>query len=418
MVPMQGSGNNTRGPRGNGTLAPFQTATGDWRIKIPTGLTRNGRMVYFSPRGETPQEVLSKVKTWRQDFPDPSATPTRKAGQTLSMWLDHWLATEVKRPGGLSAGVAWKYQETTLANYQGTVERHVKPFIGEVRLKDLRPEDLDRWIATLQRTGRGVETIRMAVKCVRAAVKSAVRQPALSGLRRAVDLSVELPQRAAKPKYNSDKAAINALIAAANDDERLPAFIPVTLALGGRKGELLGLQWADVDFDLGVVVLRRRVSRSGGRVYARPGTKMHDGVDQTVPLPLAQSAIWALRRQQKALRAYRDKVGREWVGPSDPCAPDAWVFPARDGGMHDPSRLDYWYATMLKKAGVAHKTVHSLRHDCATYLLNQGVPVPEVSELLRHSNPSITLGIYSHVVKGYETRVASVMDGLFDQAVS
>ena len=415
---MQVQDTQTRGPRGEGTLAPFKTAAGDWRIKVPTGLTRGGRMIYFSPRGETKKVVLDKVKAWRQANPDPTAAPTRKATQTVGQWLDYWVATEVRRPEGLRADIAWKYQTTTVANYEGAVERHVKPFaVAEVRLKDLKPEDLDRWISALQSKGRGVETIRMAVKCIRAALKSAVRQPERSGLRRTVDLSVELPKRATKAQYRSDLAAIRALIAASADDERLPALIPVTLALGARKGEMLGLQWADVDLERAVVVLRRRVSRSQATVYARTGTKMHDGTEETTPLPLAPSAIQALRRQQQALREYRLRMGRAWVGPSDPCSPDAWVFPGKDGGMHDPSRVDYWYLDVQKRAGIAHKTFHSLRHDCASYLLNEGVPIAEVSALLRHANPSITLSIYSHVVQGYATRVASVMDGLFEQAV-
>lgn len=68
-----------------------------------------------------------------------------------------------------------------------------------------------------------------------------------------------------------------------------------------------------------------------------------------------------------------------------------------------------------KRAGVKHLTVHGLRHTCATMLINQGLPLPVVSQRIGHADPSITLKIYAHLLPTLQREAANVMDRILSQ---
>ena len=144
------------------------------------------------------------------------------------------------------------------------------------------------------------------------------------------------------------------------------------LATGLRRGELLGLKWADVDLDRGMLKIQRAISRQNGKVVEAPlKTK-----NAYRTLPLSADAISVLKMQ-------KCKVGNS-----------EWVFPSPTGGPMSPDSVLHMLQRVLKRAGLPRIRFHDLRHTFATMALQNGVDVKTVSSMLGHYSAGFTLDTY------------------------
>jgi integrase len=179
-----------------------------------------------------------------------------------------------------------------------------------------------------------------------------------------------------------------ALLEAAKGDA-LHAFYVLAVTTGMRNGELLGLQWRDVDLDASTLQVRRTVFNG---VVSPPKTAAGN---RTIRLTGLAGA---------ALREHRLARAKERIS--------GWVFPSRAGtplSVHNVHNRSW--KPLLGRAGLPASTrMHDLRHTCATLLLSRGVPVKVVSEMLGHASVSITLGTYSHVLPDMQESAARAMD--------
>lgn len=150
------------------------------------------------------------------------------------------------------------------------------------------------------------------------------------------------------------------------------------LETGARKGEIVALQWADIDFQEGTVEIRKIATPESGYkeiIWTTKGKK-----HRTVPLSSSVRAILAKRKLE---------VGG---GEMD------YIFPSRDGFTPIGKTTIYgWWTRDTKAAGIVGRKAHELRHTWATMALDSGMDVKVVSEILGHSSVSITLEVYRHV---------------------
>ena len=192
-----------------------------------------------------------------------------------------------------------------------------------------------------------------------------------------------------------DAAEAKQLIEVASGD-RLEALLVLAICTGMRQGELLGLQWRDVDFDRGVVTVRRQLSESGvdGPELAELKTEKSR---RSIALPASAVA---------SLRMHRERYGAEPL-------PTALVFTADRGGpVHKRNLLRRWFYPLLKRAGLPKVRFHDLRHTHASLLLAEGVHPKVVQERLGHSQVSVTLDVYSHVAPSLQVEAAAKVDAL------
>lgn len=189
---------------------------------------------------------------------------------------------------------------------------------------------------------------------------------------------------------------VDALLAAARGD-RLEALYVLAVTSGMRLGELLGLQWSDVDLKGRAIMVQHSLQELKGKLsLAEPKTARGR---RRIDLP--QMAIDALIRH----RAQRLKEGLAGV---------PWVFPNLSGGPWRRSHLHFKeFKPLLSLAGLPDIRFHDLRHTSATLLLSQGVHPKVVQERLGHSQISVTLDTYSHVLPTMQVEAA----GKFDQVL-
>lgn len=174
---------------------------------------------------------------------------------------------------------------------------------------------------------------------------------------------------------------------------RLEALFAVALATGMRRGELLALKWQDINFATGILQVRRILTRVPSKM---PGKGFEESEPKTQKsrrsIVIAAFALEALKQHRIHQLEAKLKAGALWQDHD-------YVFCTSIGTHLNPSKdvLDQ-LKMLLKEAGLPDIRFHDLRHSAATLLLSEGVHPKVVQELLGHSNISMTMDVYSHVL--------------------
>jgi integrase len=162
----------------------------------------------------------------------------------------------------------------------------------------------------------------------------------------------------------------------------------VALALGLRQGEALGLPWDAVDLDAGTLRVRQALQRQKGKGLVIVEPKSAAG-KRTVTLP---------RPLLDALRQHRTAQLEERLAAANVWQDHGLVFAQPNGRPLDPRSDHRAWRALLTAAGVRPTKLHDARHTAATVMLTMGVPARAVMQILGHSQISLTLGTYSHVM--------------------
>ncbi|MEO3811356.1 site-specific integrase [Sphaerisporangium sp. B11E5] len=221
------------------------------------------------------------------------------------------------------------------------------------------------------------------------------------------------PPKSQKPEMQTWNATeVRAFLAGATEHRLYGAFA-LLLSTGMRRGELLGLKWADIDFDGACLHIRRalitvdaRRKDSPGMAWSEPKTEKGR---RTVALDPA--SVRALREHRKRQAAEKLALG---AGYSD----EDLVFCAVGGGPLHPKTFSYHWDHTVKRLKLPRLTVHGARHTWATLALRAGISPRIVQERIGHANVAITLGTYSHVDLQMQADAAAKVSALVSGAES
>ncbi|HEX3329180.1 MAG TPA: tyrosine-type recombinase/integrase [Gaiellales bacterium] len=289
---------------------------------------------------------------------------------TFSAYAEDWVDTFA---GRTARGI----RPETRADYKRNLERNGTKFFGRMRLAEIEPRDIRRFVAAMQARGVSANTVRLAVAPVRALLATAVedgviRSNPCAGIR--LSSSRVDPDEDAGGARALTHEEYTKLLAKLPDEWRL--LIRTLGETGLRIGELLALTWSDVDLGTRRVHVRRRVYRGKlGPPKSRYGRR-------SVPVTrdLAQS-LWQARGASR------------YALDADP------VFASSTGTRLDPGNL---HARVLKPAartaGVDWAGFHTLRHTCATELFRRGLNAKQAQVWLGHHSPAFTMATYVHLL--------------------
>uniref|UniRef100_A0AAU1I017 Site-specific integrase n=1 Tax=Streptomyces sp. NBC_00180 TaxID=2903632 RepID=A0AAU1I017_9ACTN len=394
----------TRQPNGRSSI--YQGADGKWHGRVTVGIRDDGKPDRRHVERKTRAEVTAAVRELERER---DAKTIRKAGRawTVKTWLTHWI--ENIAPLAVN--------ENTMVGYGVAVRKHLIPALGAHRLDKLKPEYIENFYGRMVADGRKAGTIHQIHRTFRTALNEAVRRGHLA--RNPVQLakSPRVSEEEIEP-YTVEE--VQRLLRAA-DDRRNSARWAVALALGLRQGEALGLKWADVDLDRGVLMVRRsrrrpRYAHGCGDPCGRKAgycpqrqrtnpetadTKSRAG-RRAVGLP--SQLVDLLRVHQTKQQAERAAAGADWTG-------DGWLFATPTGRGTSP-RTDYddW-KELLDDAKVRDGRLHDARHTAATVLLILGVSERAVMGLMGWSTTAMAAR-YQHMVDTVRVDVARQVDGL------
>ena len=257
--------------------------------------------------------------------------------------------------------------------------------MGSTKLEKLTTLQLEKLYRQKLGEGLSARRVRYIHVTIRKALKDAVRLQLLP--RNVADAAI--PPKATKSKVKPlTQDQLRTLLDAAKGD-KLEALYVLAITTGMRQGELLGLQWKDIDLDAGTL----RVNRSVYDGEINP-PKTEAG-NRTIKLP--KLALVALK--QHRVSAAKQRIAE-------------WVFPNVNGGPIGHQNLhNRSWKPLLHKAGLPHSTrFHDLRHSCISLLLSRGVPAKVVPEMAGHADVSITLSVYGHVLPDMRSTAADRID--------
>ncbi len=359
--------------RANGESSIYKDNAGRWHGYVSLGLKDNGVRDRRHVSGAKRADVVAKVRALEAKRDAGTAGAAGKA-PTVGQWLEHWLDTIAAR----------KVRPSTLHRYRQLVTHQLLPGIGHHRLDRLQPEHAEKLYADLEASGLAAATVLQAHRVLSRALKVAMQRDKVA---RNVCTLVDAPTVDRAEVQPLTSAEARQVLAAAAGHANAARW-SVALALGLRQGEALGLPWDAVDLDGGTLAVRQALQRQQGRGLVIVQPKSRAG-RRTIALP--PQLRDALRQHRVAQLAERMAAGSVWED-------HGLVFCQPNGKPLDPRSDHRQWRLLLDAAGVRGARLHDARHTAATLLLTQGVPARVVMEVLGHSQISLTLGTYSHVV--------------------
>ncbi len=310
--------------QGQGTV--FKRRDGYWCATISLG-KENGRRKRRSFYGRTAEEVQQLLLSARADQAKGIVIDGEK--QSVAEFLTSWLQNTAR----LST------RARTSERYAELIRLHVVPALGDVRLEKLTPQQVQQLLNAKSAAGLSPKTVRH----IRGVLATALARALKWGLVHRNAAALADAPRAVRHQiraFTSDEA--RAFIDAVAGQRHEPLYL-LTVTLGLRRGEVLGLKWADVDFDARTVHVRGALQRVGGKLTLSE-TKTERS-RRTLPL---------LDFVAKALRTHRTRQLQERLMAGSAWHDTGFVFTTRIGTPVDPANLLDDFRRVLVKAKSCH----------------------------------------------------------------
>ena len=383
-----------RKSRANGEGTIYQRKDGRWEAAgyvLTADGTRKRVRVYGTTRREAADKLTEKIADSNRGLPVATADST--VGDYLTYWLN---------------GVAvHRLRENTHARYAACIRLHLMPGLGTKKVARLTAKDvrtfLDRLRTTCQCCTQKLDaerksccavgeccqkwlsplTVTYVHSVLKSALEHAVREDELPrNVARNVKATAPRPRR-----FRPFTAAEARRFLDAARADRLHAMYALALRTGLRKGELLGLHWEDLDLTNGTASIRRSLqrTRTGGLTHLPTKTLASE---RRIALPT--ECIRSLKEHKEQQDKERKTAGSAWQD-------GGLVFTTPTGRPLDPANLTRRFRSFLNRVGLRRIRFHDLRHSTATLLLEQGVDLIVIKELLGHAHIGVTAGVYAHV---------------------
>jgi integrase len=382
----------TKRKRGQNEGSIHKRKDGRWVAVVNCGW-QGGRLRRKYLYARTRAEAAKKLNAALTDLQ--KGIPLVVERQTLGQFLEQWLSDCVKP----------SVRASTFVSYEQQIRVHIIPILGKHQISKLTPQHVVSYMNNRlssycnERLNRPLspKTVKYHLSLLRMALAQALKWNLVA---RNVALLVDPPRVPKFEVHPITPEEARAFLAAIAGD-RFEALFAVALALGLRRGEALGLSWADVDFETRTLRVNRSLQRLQGRlVISEPKTKKSR---RTLDLP--NSLVQKLKEHRTRQLEEKLIAGPKWQD-------NGLVFASCVGTPIDPRHVKRRLDPLLKKAGISHYRVHDLRHFYASLLLAQDVQLKVVSELLGHSQISITADLYAHVLPSLRKEAADLMDSV------
>ena len=380
-----------RGRAANGSgLQPRQRADGRWEARFETGIDpATGKTKYKCIYGKTSDECAKKLRAATAAIDAGTYLEPRR--MQLSEWLDIWLSEYC---GAIKPG--------TLKCYRDAVRNHIVPALGRVRLCELQPHDVQRFINSLQQIEKplSAKTIKNihGVLCKALSEACRVKYIASNPANGCV-----LPKVIREEIRPLEAGEIRAFMEAIRGNPSEDIFF-VALNTGMRLSEILGLRWSRVDFRKRTIKVDAQLLVKRGRDTVRElGTPKNGKARSFIAAPAVMERLREVNLRQKEQRL---RAGPAWSNPLD------LVFTNEVGQEIPHATIEHRFARVLESAGIQSHRFHDLRHTFTVESIRAGVDVKTLSSMLGHSSVSFTLDVYAHATSDMQADAADKLQAL------
>ena len=379
--------------RANGEGNIRKRKDGRWEGRYTAGYDpETGKRIIKNVLGKTQAEVKEKLK--KAIKANVGIDYGRSRNYTVGSWLEVWMENYAKV----------KLRPSTFKTSQGFLSNHIKPQIGSIPLDKLTTIHIQRFYNNLQKSGRvqrknfpELKDKSLSPRVVRG-VHTLLRNCLEQAVAERLILSnpaqgCKLPQLEKKEMKILPQEKIGMYLAEAERRGLLAAFY-LELTTGLRRGELLALQWADLDTESKTLSVTKQVNRINGELVVSP--------------PKTRNSVRTLAVPQQAVDLLITEHKKHSRNP--------YLFPSpKTGTMYDPDAFRRTHDKILKAIGAERIRFHDLRHTFATLSLKSGVDVKTLSGALGHYSAGFTLNTYTHATAQMKQDAADAIGGVINQ---
>lgn len=357
---------------------------GRWEGRIVIGYDENGLPKTKNVLAKTKGECIEKLKALKSTI-TPGTPVKLKADMAFGEWLDYWYETYCK-PNARPA---------TQRTYEGYIRLYLHPRLGNIPLNKVTINDIQQmctWMMTEarldQKNGDGGLSDSQVINCYSLCDRVLEKAVAEKLIARNPAKGCKLPSDRPKEMKVLSREDMQKVLIQAKEENYYELFL-LEFATGLRLGELMALQWDDVDLVTGELRINKQVNLVGSKlVISEPKTK---AAVRTLILPPSV---------RKVLAEYKTRVNSRWLFPS----------PKKEDLPIIPSAVSRRLHTLLEHAGCEQVRFHDLRHTFATNALAHGMDIKTLSTILGHVSSATTLNTYSHVTDEMRQRAAVKID--------
>ena len=271
-------------------------------------------------------------------------------------------------------------RESTTKEYIATYKRHILPYFGKWNLKDIKPSDLKMWQVKLLKNRTGV-----TVNDIRSVFRGILQDAFYDEL---IDRNpFDLVRRPKKEKTKINPFSLEDVqLLIENADGWFKHYIITAFFTGVRTGEMLGLQWSDIDFDNNIIYIQRSIRK--GLITA---PKTENSIREIDMLPVVKNALL----EQKEITGN-----------------NPYVFVNQYGNFYSSSEkiIRYKWKPLIKKCDLEYRILYHTRHSFASIMLQQAEEIAWVSQMMGHSDIHTTLTKYTRFIPRKNKKRATFLD--------
>ena len=415
---------------------------GSYKITVSLGYDVYGKKIrryttWVPDKEYTPRQLEKEVNRQATLFEEACKTGqiTQGGGIKLVDFIPQWIEN-----------ISVSATETTVEKYQYICDTIIIPALGHMKLKDIKPAHVQKFVNTLSKTkradkqGQGEDgktlapsSVNRYYTCLRSIMHDAYRLELISS-NPCDGGRIKLPTIGETVTEIYDKQELAQLLEALKDEPlQFQVLIHLAINTGCRRGELVALEWSDIDFENMKVYVHKSACKPKNKPITIKDTKTHRS--HTIDIP--DYLVDMLKRHQQEQLNRRLKLGTAWQGRrvaaddtrtksidvqtsvlasntiSNRKAPEGdWLFTQANGSIMYPTSPTMIFSKFLKRKGLPHKKFHALRHTSATMSLLIGVDIKTVGERLGHSQMKTT-NRYVHALEETNRRAADKLGDLF-----
>lgn len=362
----------------------YKRKDGRWEGRCRIGKKAGKKAGYISVYGKTYREAKEKLFAKRRELMTDKRIGGRlPAGMTVGEAAFLWME---ERKGG------WK--ESTFATYRSIVEKHILPALGTLPVNELERDIYMNYFEKYRRQeakSRLSESYLHQIHIIFGQILRALEEKyrcRLQELPGCTSAAKKTLTNSCPPEGSSLRRLESYLKKGAEQGDRTCLGILLSGCSGIRIGELCALQWEDIRFEKGTLVICKTMQRirtfetvlKGGKTVTRTGTRV------VVAGPKSRNSNREIPLPEYLLKLLEKESGEK----------EGYVMPGKKKEFTEPRTLQYRFRRILKELGIPEFNFHMLRHVFATNCIMQGFDMKTLSELLGHSNVSTTMRIYVH----------------------